>query len=85
MPNLSWTILLLFKGLCLLITVFALSMVVGTHIMSIAASTDIFALLLIARFAAASATGTFSAIGADRAANLRGEFRRLRNGRLWTV
>lgn len=77
----------------LLITVFALGMVIGTPIMSIAtlrlprkatlimalllfavahvvaASTDVFAVVLVARFAAAVATGTFWAIGAVVAAN----------------
>jgi len=76
----------------LLITVFALGMVVGTPIMSIAtlrlprkatlimalllfavahvvaASTDVFAVVLVARFVAAVATGTFWAIGAVVAA-----------------
>jgi DHA1 family inner membrane transport protein len=76
----------------LLITVFALGMVIGTPIMSIAtirlprkatlisalllfalahlvgAVTDVFAVVLIARFAAAVATGTFWAIGAVVAA-----------------
>jgi DHA1 family inner membrane transport protein len=76
----------------LLITVYALGMVIGTPIMSIAtlrlprkatlimvlllfavahvvaASTDVFALVLMARFVAAIATGTFWAIGAVVAA-----------------
>ncbi|WPU09488.1 MFS transporter [Pseudarthrobacter oxydans] len=76
----------------LLITVFALGMVIGTPIMSIAtlrlprkatlimallvfavshvvaASTDVFAVVLVARFVAAVATGTFWAIGAVVAA-----------------
>lgn len=76
----------------LLITVYALGMVIGTPIMSIAtlrlprkatlimvlllfavahviaASTDVFAVVLLARFVAAIATGTFWAIGAVVAA-----------------
>ncbi|WP_285241609.1 MFS transporter [Pseudarthrobacter sp. MEB009] len=76
----------------LLITVFALGMVIGTPVMAIAtlrlprratlimalvlfavahvaaASTDVFAVVLVARFAAAVATGTFWAIGAVVAA-----------------
>ncbi|KZX21686.1 MFS transporter [Rathayibacter tanaceti] len=76
----------------LLITVFALGMVIGTPVMAVAtlrlprkatliaalllfavahvvaASTDVFAVVLVARFVAAIATGTFWAIGAVVAA-----------------